>query len=256
MDELVYIKETLSTQESLREQALLQDGEKLPEVRAVYTFSQKEGRGQQGNTWFGGEDSNVAMTVGIECSDVPVEALFSINMALSLGALDYVCAQVLQGSLKWPNDLYVGKKKLGGILIENRVENNKVLSVSFGVGWNVNQKEFPEHLPNPVSLWQVDKKERDLHEEAEKMFTAIRNAYELFGKLRREHGLEWTFLYYKRTYLHNLYAWNRWRIYRYQGQEVHARIVDVDLYGHLRLETALQGFLTADIKQLQYGFDV
>lgn len=256
MEGLVYIKETLSTQEALRERTLIHDGGKLPEVRAVYTFSQKQGRGQQGNTWFGGEDSNVAMTVGIDCADVPVEALFSLNMALSLGALDYVCAQVLQASLKWPNDLYVGQKKLGGILIENRVEDNKVLSVSFGVGWNVNQKEFPEHLPNPVSLWRVDRKERDLHGEAEKMFTAIRDAYALFGKLRREHGLEWTFLYYKRTYLHNLYAWNRWRIYRYQGQEVHARIVDVDLYGHLRLETALQGFLTADIKQLEYGFDV
>ncbi|MBD5397803.1 hypothetical protein HDR62_06725 [bacterium] len=256
MEELVYLKETLSTQGALREQAAWQEGEKLPEVRGVYTFLQKEGRGQQGNAWFGGEDRNVAMTVGLDCADVPVEALFSLNMALSLGALDYVCSQVLQASLKWPNDLYVGKKKLGGILIENRVEDNKVLSVSFGVGWNVNQREFPEDLPNPVSLWQVDKKERDLHEEAEKMFTFLRNAYDLFGKLRREHGLPWAFAYYKRTYLHNLYAWNRWRMYRYQGQEIHARIVDVDLYGHLRLETALQGFLSVDIKQLQYGFDV
>lgn len=256
MEGLVYIKDALSTQEALREQALPQDGEGLPEVRAVYTFAQKAGRGQQGNVWFCGEDRNVAMTVGISCAEVPVEALFSLNMALSLGALDYVCAQVPQAALKWPNDLYIGQRKLGGILIENRVEGNKVLEVSFGVGWNVNQQDFAENLPNPVSLWQTDGKERDLHEEAGKMFSSLKNAYQLFGKLLEEHGLEWTFFFYKRTYLHNLYAWNRWRVYRYQGQEIHARIVDVDLYGHLRLETALQGFLSADIKQLQYNFDV
>ena len=57
--------------------------------------------------------------------------------------------------IKWPNDIYWRDKKLGGILIENTITGNRISSSVVGIGINVNQEEFAEDLPNPVSVLQI-----------------------------------------------------------------------------------------------------
>ena len=54
--------------------------------------------------------------------------------------------------IKWPNDLYLGDKKAGGILIQNSVGGMFLQSSVVGIGLNVNQLEFDPALPNPTSL--------------------------------------------------------------------------------------------------------
>jgi BirA family biotin operon repressor/biotin-[acetyl-CoA-carboxylase] ligase len=54
--------------------------------------------------------------------------------------------------LKWPNDLYIGPLKTGGILIVNQLQGLKWASSVIGIGINVNQTSFDPALPNPTSL--------------------------------------------------------------------------------------------------------
>jgi len=64
--------------------------------------------------------------------------------------------------IKWPNDIYVENKKIAGILIENTLRQSTVVASIIGVGINVNQTEFPENLPNPVSMQQILNQEVDM----------------------------------------------------------------------------------------------
>ena len=55
-------------------------------------------------------------------------------------------------SIKWPNDILVGKKKICGILINNIILDKKILYSVIGVGLNVNQISFPKFSPPATSL--------------------------------------------------------------------------------------------------------
>ncbi len=54
--------------------------------------------------------------------------------------------------IKWPNDLYVGDRKLGGILIEHSLQSEYLSRSVIGIGINVRQRKFDPSLPNPTSI--------------------------------------------------------------------------------------------------------
>ena len=54
--------------------------------------------------------------------------------------------------IKWPNDIYVGDKKIAGILIQNILRAESINASILGVGINVNTTNFPADIPNPTSL--------------------------------------------------------------------------------------------------------
>src|SRR5260370_12539901 len=58
--------------------------------------------------------------------------------------------------LKWPNDLLIRGKKLGGILMEMHAEPNQVRFVIVGIGLNVNQEKFPGELANLATSLRVE----------------------------------------------------------------------------------------------------
>ena len=58
-------------------------------------------------------------------------------------------------TIKWPNDIYYGDKKLVGILIENSLSGSMVDHTIAGLGVNVNQTEWLSNAPNPMSMKQI-----------------------------------------------------------------------------------------------------
>jgi BirA family biotin operon repressor/biotin-[acetyl-CoA-carboxylase] ligase len=58
-------------------------------------------------------------------------------------------------TIKWPNDIYYGDKKLVGILIENSLSGSWVDHTIAGIGVNVNQTEWLSNAPNPISMKQI-----------------------------------------------------------------------------------------------------
>ncbi len=241
-----------STQEVAKELPLQGNPD---DVRVVYTFFQQTGRGQAGNVWFGGKEKNIAATFVLEPFFLPAEYLFLMNMALSLGILDYARQRHAACFLKWPNDIYWQERKIGGILWESRIGETHLQCLYFGVGVNINQDFFPSTIPNPVSFRQIDRICRDLQAEMREMADSV---YRNYTELRTEWGYgkpAETLARWKDAYLSALLYGGQWRLFVWQGRELEACIRDVDEYGRLVLETRSGRRIVADIKEVRYRFD-
>lgn len=133
----------------------------MADETVVYTLRQTAGRGQMGNGWESEPDRNIAFSMLLCPEFLAVRDQFVISELCSLGvlrALTYLVTEqgkdpeTLRLSIKWPNDIYAGDRKLGGILIENRLMGSSFAHAVLGVGLNVNQEKWLGNAPNPVSL--------------------------------------------------------------------------------------------------------
>ena len=66
-------------------------------------------------------------------------------------------------SIKWPNDIYVDNRKIGGILIQNTISGRTIQNAIIGIGLNVNELSFPSSIPNPTSMAIESGKKTDLN---------------------------------------------------------------------------------------------
>jgi BirA family biotin operon repressor/biotin-[acetyl-CoA-carboxylase] ligase len=109
---------------------------------------QTAGRGRLDRRWEAPPGSSLLLSVLLRPSIAPSHAHW-VTAAVGLAASD-TCASVagVQAQLKWPNDLVVDDRKLGGILAEAVVEDGRVRAVVVGLGLNVN---WPTPLPDELA---------------------------------------------------------------------------------------------------------
>lgn len=112
----------------------------LPAVLVIAGYQYK-GRGQRENIWHAPLESSVLCTLGLSESLVntlPVESLYWKIAVLTQSYLNNRYALFDNPvRIKWPNDLYIDFKKLGGILIEITWSGNRIQYVRIGLGLNV-----------------------------------------------------------------------------------------------------------------------
>ena len=162
----MYIKATHSTNTLMKE--LLAKGEWPEGERFLYTAFQTAGRGQAGNGWESEEGKNLLCSILLP----PRKDLFYLNVLVSVAVHKVIrsllfersglCSLSEAVSIKWPNDIYYGDKKIAGILIENAILGSEVTYSIAGIGLNVNQTIFVSNAPNPVSLKLISGKETDI----------------------------------------------------------------------------------------------
>lgn len=112
---------------------------KLQAPVCIGASSQTMGKGSRGNSWIG-EEGNLFISVAIERSMLPSDLRLessSIYLAFLMKQLVVSLGSTLW--LKWPNDFYLGDKKVGGV-ITNLVGETLVC----GIGMNLNSA--PEHF--------------------------------------------------------------------------------------------------------------
>ena len=118
----------------------------------VLAEDQQKGRGQMGNGWVSRRGQSLTFSVFKRYEDLLAEKQFVISMAVSLAiAKAFKSLDVPRVSIKWPNDIMSGNKKVAGILIENVLEGPFVKYSVIGIGINVNEVIFP-NLPQASSL--------------------------------------------------------------------------------------------------------
>ena len=147
---------------------LLAKGEWREGERFLYTAFQTAGRGQAGNGWESEEGKNLLCSILLP----PRKDLFYLNVLVSVAVHKVIrsllfersglCSLSEAVSIKWPNDIYYGDKKIAGILIENAILGSEVTYSIAGIGLNVNQTIFVSNAPNPVSLKLISGKETDI----------------------------------------------------------------------------------------------
>lgn len=158
---LLTLKEVNSTNDFLKN--LLSNSKPLPEGTVIMAESQFAGRGQQQNKWHSEPGKNLTFSVLLNPTFLAVADQFDLNRVISLGVVDAL--EPLLGNylkIKWPNDIYYGDKKLGGILIENLIQGIQLKHAVVGIGLNINQNSFPVEAINAISLKQILHKDYDL----------------------------------------------------------------------------------------------
>ncbi len=157
----VTLKEVDSTNNFLKE--LLSNSKPLMEGTVIMAENQYAGRGQQQNGWHAEPGKNLTFSILLKPHFLPVTDQFDLTRAISLGVFDAL-APLLGDKLKikWPNDIYYGDNKLGGMLIENLVQGGQIRNSIIGIGINVNQDDFPSTLSNAASVKQILHADYDL----------------------------------------------------------------------------------------------
>ena len=117
-----------------------------PEGTVVLAEAQTAGRGRSGRSWHSERGTGLYFTILLRPRLAPAQAPL-LTMLAGVSAHTAITAQTgLVPELKWPNDLLLNGKKLGGILTEMHAEPSQVRFVIVGIGINVNQEKFPAEL--------------------------------------------------------------------------------------------------------------
>jgi BirA family transcriptional regulator, biotin operon repressor / biotin---[acetyl-CoA-carboxylase] ligase len=119
-----------------------------PEGAVVMAEEQTAGRGRAGRAWHSERGTGLYFTLLLRPKLSPVQAPI-LTMLAGIAAHSAITAQTgVSPELKWPNDLLLSGKKIGGILTEMHAEPSLVRFVIIGCGINVNQETFPAELAN------------------------------------------------------------------------------------------------------------
>lgn len=134
----------------------------LEDMTMVIAERQTAGRGQRGNSWESEPGKNLTVTLFHRPAGIAPREQFALSEAVALAVADYLRSEGIGATVKWPNDIYVGDRKICGILIEHSVMPGAIDHTRIGIGLNVNQTEFLGDAPNPVSMIQLDGRRRDV----------------------------------------------------------------------------------------------
>ena len=138
--EVVHIEETDSTNRWMKENGSQKD-------MVVVAEYQTAGKGCGSNSWESERGKNLLCSAIIHPKDFQAKSQFIITQLVSVSLCRAVERFVNRPvEIKWPNDIYVGDKKICGVLIENRLQGHMVKDTIIGVGLNVNQTERDERV--------------------------------------------------------------------------------------------------------------
>ena len=129
----------------------------LDNMSVVAAVCQYSGRGQRGNRWISAPGENLTFSVVLKPSGPPLRGMlpsgqFAISEMAALAVRDYLVSRGVPAIVKWPNDVFVGDRKISGMLIENSVLPGSIEWSILGIGINLNQKDFPVMAAEAASL--------------------------------------------------------------------------------------------------------
>lgn len=150
-----------------------------PEGTVIRADSQSAGRGQFGNRWYAQPGVSLTISVVLYPPWLAVESRFALSEMTSLAVR--ACAQAfcphLPITIKWPNDIYAGNKKIAGILIQTGIASVRLQHAVIGIGLNVNQVLFPPEAGNAGSLALAVGKQLDLEQVSDRLLEHLEACY-------------------------------------------------------------------------------
>lgn len=154
----------------------------LPDGTVFLAYEQSAGRGQMNNFWESEPGKNLTFSIVVYPDFLDIRRQFMLSKVVTLGIYHALDKYVDNLRIKWPNDIYAGDKKLGGILIENSIMYSSIKNSVIGIGINVNQTDFKSNAPNPVSLKILTNQQFD----CDQILTEILSGIDLYYSLLRD----------------------------------------------------------------------
>ena len=175
--EIIKLSAIDSTNSFLKEMAL---NSVVENFTVVVTDRQLKGRGQQGNGWVSESFKNLVFSVFVTFDNFKVLDNKYLNFAVSLAIFDALKEENIPAiSIKWPNDILSGNKKICGVLIENSLKGTEISSSIIGIGLNVNQTSFPDSLKRASSLKLLSAKDFELDKLLENIVSKLKTKIDI-----------------------------------------------------------------------------
>lgn len=203
----------------------------LPHGAVIAARRQTAGRGQRGNTWESEPYANLTFSMLLRPRSIMAVNQFELSMLVSLGVCDALRrAAGIDVKVKWPNDIYVGDKKICGILIENSLEGRRIGRSIAGIGINVNQQRFLSDAPNPVSMVNLTGRQFDLDTLLRDVCRTILDRFDVYEDASDRAALLQEYC----SLLWRYGGYHKWHDVA-DGRTYEAEIADIAFTGHLTL---------------------
>jgi BirA family transcriptional regulator, biotin operon repressor / biotin---[acetyl-CoA-carboxylase] ligase len=201
------------------------------EGTVISAKSQTAGRGQRGNTWHSAPGENLTISIVLRPGFLAPALQFDLTraVALALAELVQTCCPNTEVKVKWPNDIYIGSRKVAGILIENILGSSRFIAAVVGIGLNVNQHSFGELSSKATSLKLASGNDFEPDILLQQLCSALENYYLM---LRAGKQNELRKMYHEKLYLRGEIA-----KYSSNGQHFKATITGTTPEGLLLLTT-------------------
>ena len=248
----MYIKQTHSTSTLLREQYT----DDLPHLYTIRTDFQTAGRGQAGNSWESEEGKNLLFSSLLRYEGIRAADQWRLSMLVAVACWEVLAKYLPKDwlTIKWPNDIYYGDKKLVGILIENSLSGSMVDHTIAGIGMNVNQTEWLSNAPNPMSMKQITGQDYPIEQLLSDWFSAMKS-----WETRTTEEI-------KDAYMQHLYRRQGWHLYVEREVSImptaiaadteegifRAELVGITEQGELQLHTENNEEKTYHFKQIRF----
>ncbi|HQO49567.1 MAG TPA: biotin--[acetyl-CoA-carboxylase] ligase [Bacteroidales bacterium] len=206
---------------------------------------QTAGKGLEQNMWFSSDGKNLLLSLGFKPDFLRPEEQFELTKIVSLALLETV-GQFLENEklfIKWPNDIYCRDQKIAGILISNLIQGREIELTIVGIGLNINEQNFPQSIPNPVSMIQLLGEVVKVEDVLDVFLVVFASKINEF-RFSREKIHE--------DYLTNLLYYNEKRNYLVSKDQISGTITGVNAYGHLRLKTDDGDVMEFDLKEIVF----
>ena len=244
-NKIIRLKEIESTNRYASE--LINSGATIEEGTVILADYQTAGRGTGENSWESERGKNLTLSIVLYPSFLAIEKQFMMNKIVSLAVFDMIC-KIAEGKeivkIKWPNDIYAANKKIAGILIENAIIGEKFQYFISGIGININQEIFVSNAPNPVSLKNITGKDHDLNECLFTLCSCFENRY---SQLKNNANQQ-----LDNDYFSSLFRLDETASFYYKKQKITARIIGINEYGKLVLETTEGRIIDCDFKEVEF----
>ncbi|MCL2182771.1 MAG: biotin--[acetyl-CoA-carboxylase] ligase [Chitinispirillia bacterium] len=185
---------------------------------------QTGGRGRGDHRFFSDHAGGLWASIITPISDI--SAHFEHNRAISLAILESLKGTAGSSApitIKWPNDIYWGDRKITGILLENVPDNPDVMVIGFGINVNIGANDFPDYLRGAVTSVLI---ETGREAPQDRMLEDIVNGYRQYLNSDDQ------------AIVHKIYSGNLYRRGHRATVGSHTgKFITVEIDGRLRLET-------------------
>lgn len=211
----------------------------------LWAEHQTAGRGQRGHTWLSQRGENLTFTLVVEPTFLPAREQFLLSEAAALALVDMLLSYHIEARIKWTNDIYVGDKKLVGMLIEHFYSGSTLRRTLVGIGLNVHQTEFDSELPNPISMRQLRGETFSREEILDRFLEAFEARYALLEAGQAER--------LQADYRKQMYRLGEEQLFRTpDGTEFVAHIEGVEAGGALQLRLSDQSRRSYQFKEVEF----
>ena len=204
---------------------------------------QTNGNGQRGKSWESSADDNLLVSIVIE-PNILTENQFLLSKCVALALYDLLILYTNDVSIKWPNDILIGKQKIAGILIKNILKGDKITHSVIGVGLNVNQVKFKSYFPQATSLNLLLDKTFDINRIQEELLTFISERLKQLRNGVDQNG----------DYLYALFLNNKVATFETEGQRFMGIIKGVSRNGKLQIQLEDDGVTEFGNQEVKFLF--